>query len=52
MQNKRNDQQRWSVNVFFHRFTGSEKLGQTLKVSAEEAKGFMESFLGLLKILS
>ncbi|XP_066024772.1 DNA polymerase nu-like isoform X3 [Pocillopora verrucosa] len=25
---------------------GSEKLGQTLKVSAEEAKGFMESFLG------
>ena len=37
---------------FFHRFTGSEKLGQTLKVSAEEAKGFMKSFLGLLKILS
>ncbi|KAL9982361.1 hypothetical protein ACROYT_G004393 [Oculina patagonica] len=25
---------------------GSEKLGHTLKVSAEEAKGFMESFLG------
>ncbi|RMX47437.1 hypothetical protein pdam_00002160 [Pocillopora damicornis] len=27
-------------------YQGSEKLGQTLKVSAEEAKGFMESFLG------
>ena len=33
------------------RFTGSEKLGHTLKVSADEAKGFMESFLGVLTIL-
>ena len=30
--------------------TGSEKLGQTLKVTSDEAKGFMDSFLGMSTI--